>query len=131
MSIALTLPARPLVAAQRFDVVLDGRRYRVDLDWIGRLGRWIVSLSALPSERPIFTSKIAATRADLLRPFRWNVDAPPGTLAMIDRAGLDREAALESLGAADGHALIYLTAPEASTSASTSASGGAPPTPTD
>lgn len=111
MSEALSLPVRPGVAAQRFRVVLDGRRYRVDLDWLARIGRWTISLYT-DADVAIWETRILATRSDLLRQHRYRTDAPPGTLTCMDRAGLDREPDLTSLGADDGHSIVYVTADE-------------------
>tara|TARA_R110000868_G_scaffold69705_2_gene204889 strand:- start:539 stop:868 length:330 start_codon:yes stop_codon:yes gene_type:complete len=109
MSDVLTLPVRLGVAAQRFSVVLDGRRYRIDLDWIGRTNRWSISF-ALDGGTVVWGSRTLATRSDLLKQHRHREDIPPGVLACIDLAGLDREPTIETLGRDDGHALIYITA---------------------
>ena len=110
MTQALSLPVRPGLAAQRFSVILDGRRYRIDLDWIGRIGRWSISLS-LDGGSQVWGARILATRADLLREHRHRLDVPPGVLVCLDLAGLDREPSISSLGADDGHALVYVTNP--------------------
>lgn len=110
MTQALSLPVRPGIAAQRFSVILDGRRYRIDLDWIGRIGRWSISFS-LDGGSQVWGARILATRADLLREHRHRLDVPPGVLVCLDLAGLDREPSIETLGANDGHALIYATNP--------------------
>jgi hypothetical protein len=104
----LALPVRSGLAAQRFSVILDGRRYRIDLDWLGRIRRWSISL-ALDGGSVVWGSRILATTADLLRQHRHRDDVPPGILACIDLAGLDREPDLETLGRPDGHSLVYLT----------------------
>lgn len=107
MTTTLVLPARPRVAAQRFTVLLSGRRYTIDLGWNGRLQRWTIGLSS--ETEAIFSGRILATRADLLRQHRYREDVPPGVLVLLDRADIDREPDFESLGALDGHALCYVT----------------------
>lgn len=106
----LLLPIRPSIASQAFTVLLGGRRYRITLGWNGRLQRWTVSLAS--ETATIFSGRILATRADLLRQHRYRDDVPPGVLALVDLSGLDREATFESLGAPDGHALEHLTIDE-------------------
>lgn len=92
---------------QRAAVLLSGVRYRIALDWNGRIGRWIVGLTHADSGRAIFSGRILATRADLLRLYRFSPDCPAGTLFAYDAAGLDREASFTTLGLDDGVILLY------------------------
>lgn len=102
-----TLPVRPSIPAQSFGVVLDGRRYRVSLDWIGRIGRWSIDLVREGGE-PVFRGRILATGADLLRQFQAQTDVPVGVLVLVDRSGTSREATLDTLGRSDGHSLVFV-----------------------
>lgn len=102
-----TLPVRPSIPAQSFGVVLDGRRYRVSLDWIGRIGRWSIDLVREGGE-PVFLGRILATGADLLRQFQAQTDVPVGVLVLVDRSGASREATLDTLGRPDGHSLVFV-----------------------
>lgn len=107
--IALQIPIRRMKAAQSKTVLLDGVRYRVSLDWNARIGRWLCALTHADSGRVLFTSRVLATRSDLLKLYRFSPDCPPGVLSPIDLSGLDREASFSSLGADDGIALVYFT----------------------
>lgn len=83
---------------------LDGRRYSIRLEWIGRIGRWAIDLST-ESGTAILRCKVAALRSDLLRQVRHRTDVPPGILVMVDTLNQDAEAGLSTLGAR--HQLAY------------------------
>lgn len=131
MTTILQLPVRPSVAAQAFTVLLQGRRYRVDLGWNGRIQRWTISLASESSA--IFSGRILATRADLLRAHLYREDVPRGLLSLVDVTGADREASFESLGAPDGHLLQFIEPAAVASAASTLGGSGSstPPIPTD
>jgi len=107
---ALRIPVSKAEPSQSLVVLLDGVRYRVSLDWNGRIGRWLCALTHADSGRVVFTSRVLATRSDLLRLYRFSPDCPPGILSPIDLSGLDREADFSTLGADDGIALVYFSA---------------------
>lgn len=107
--IALQIPIRRNVPNQSKTVLLDGVRYRISLDWNGRIGRWLCALTHADSGRVVFTSRVLATRSDLLKLYRFSPDCPPGILSAIDLSGLDREADFSTLGADDGIALVYFS----------------------
>jgi hypothetical protein len=116
----LTIPVGHRIAAQTQITTLDGRRYRLSLDWLQRIARWTFSLETEAGDA-ICSTKGLATRGDLLRLFRWNPACPPGVLTVIDTlAGGDSEPELDTLGRR--HALIYFEAGEdANTDAASSA----------
>ena len=105
----LLLPIRRSTPNQSKTVLLDGVRYRVSLDWNARIGRWLCALTHADSGRVLFTSRVLATRSDLLKLYRFSPDCPPGVLSPIDLSGLDREADFSTLGLDDGIALVYFT----------------------
>jgi hypothetical protein len=107
---ALRVPVTRSEPSQSLVVLLDGVRYRISLDWNGRIGRWLCALTHADSGRVVFTSRVLATRSDLLKLYRFSPDCPPGILSPIDLSGLDREASFSTLGADDGIALVYFTA---------------------
>lgn len=107
---ALRIPVSKAEPSQSLVVLLDGVRYRVSLDWNGRIGRWLCALTHADSGRALFTGRVLATRSDLLRLYRFSPDCPPGILSPIDLSGLDREASFSTLGADDGIALVYFSA---------------------
>lgn len=106
---ALRVPATRSEPSQSLVVLLDGVRYRISLDWNGRIGRWLCALTHADSGRVVFTSRVLATRSDLLKLYRFSPDCPPGILSPIDLSGLDREASFSTLGADDGIALVYFS----------------------
>lgn len=106
---ALRVPVTRSEPSQSLVVLLDGVRYRISLDWNGRIGRWLCALTHADSGRVVFTSRVLATRSDLLKPYRFSPDCPPGILSPIDLSGLDREASFSTLGADDGIVLVYFT----------------------
>ena len=87
---------RPSRAAQSITLTLDGRRYRLDLDWIGRIRRWSFSLYTAAGA-PIVRSKGLVVGADLLGRTRHDPRCPQGALHVVDLQG-DSDASLDSLG---------------------------------
>jgi hypothetical protein len=106
----LRIPIARAEPSQSLVVLLDGVRYRVSLDWNARIGRWLCALTHADSGRVLFTSRVLATRSDLLKLYRFSSDCPPGILSPIDLSGLDREADFSTLGLDDGIALVYFSA---------------------
>lgn len=109
MAEVLKIPLRPNRAAQSVFVTLDGRRFRIDLDWIGRIRRWVFSLYT-GSGTPILLCKGLALGADLLKRTRHRQDCPQGALLVRDRQDANAEPTLDSLGVR--HDLIYYPRPE-------------------
>ena len=107
---ALRIPVARSEPSQSFVALLDGVRYRISLDWNARIGRWLCALTHADSGRVVFTSRVLATRSDLLKLYRFSSDCPLGILSPIDLSGLDREADFATLGADDGIALVYFSA---------------------
>jgi hypothetical protein len=103
MTTARRIPLRPNIAAQSVTLTLDGRRYRLDLDWIGRIRRWSFSLYTADGT-PIVQGKGLVVGADLLRRTRYNPACPQGALHLVDLRG-DTDAALDTLGVR--HALYF------------------------
>jgi len=97
MTTAQHIPTRPLRAAQSITVTLDGARYRVDLDWNARIGRWFLSLFGA-SGSAIVRSKALVLGSDLLRQARHSEACPRGLLIVRDMQDQDAEASLDSLG---------------------------------
>ncbi len=97
MTTAFQIPMRPRVAAQTVNVALDGKRYRLELDWVGRLRRWAFSL-ATESGTYIVRSKGLVLGADLLKRSRYKTDCPQGALILTDLQKGEAEAGLDSLG---------------------------------
>lgn len=108
MAAVYKIPLRPNLAAQRVRVTLDGRRYRLDLDWIQRLRRWSFSLFT-DSGDPIVRCKGLVLGADLLKRTRYRADCPQGALLLVDRRDMNEDASLDSLGVR--HDLIYYPRP--------------------
>jgi hypothetical protein len=100
----IILPVARQNPSQSQITTLDGRRYSIRLEWIGRLARWAVDLST-ESGTPILRCKVAALRSDLLRQVRHRTDVPPGILVMVDTLNQDAEAGLSTLGSR--HLLMY------------------------
>lgn len=120
----IILPVARQNPSQSQITTLDGRRYSIRLEWIGRLARWAVDLST-ESGTPILRCKVAALRSDLLRQVRHRTDVPPGILVMVDTLNQDAEAGLSTLGSR--HLLLYYGVVSGSTStpgAGSSAGGG-------
>lgn len=97
MSTAYRIPIRPRRAAQSINVTLDGRRFRIDLDWNGRIQRWTLSLFQANGD-PILQSKAVVLGADLLGRTRHKLECPQGALILVDLQDGDVEADLDSLG---------------------------------
>lgn len=94
---ALRIPLRPSLPTQTVALALDGRRYRLRLDWIGRLQLWSFSLSTVDGAL-LLGVKGLVLGADLLARHRHNPAIPQGVLYFEDLQGLDAEATLDSLG---------------------------------
>ena len=105
MTTALQIPLRANIPAQSVSVTLDGRRYRLQLDWIGRIRRWSFSL-ATESGTSIVRSKGLVLGADLLKRSRHNALCPQGALILTDLQQLEAEATIDSLGVR--HVLYYI-----------------------
>ena len=105
MTTAQRIPLRPSLAAQSVNVTLDGRGYRVDLDWLGRIERWCFSLYTSSGE-PVLRTKGLVLGADLLKRTRYRTDCPQGLLILRDLQDLEVEASLDSLGVR--HVLMYV-----------------------
>jgi hypothetical protein len=97
MATAFRIPLRPSRAAQTVAVTLDGRRYRLRLDWLGRLQRWSFSLSTVGGTLLLGTKGLVLG-ADLLKHHRHNPEIPQGVLYLEDLQGAGEEATLDSLG---------------------------------
>lgn len=106
MAERLELPILRGVAAQTFTVTLDGRPFTFELDWIGRLGRWVFSLSTA-SGVSLVRCKGLVLGADLLRQIRYNPLAPQGVLFCQDQLHLDVDPTFENFG--DRVKLLYLS----------------------
>ena len=104
-----TIPVLPSVPAQEVVVTLEGRRYILRLDWLGRIETWSFSLFT-ENETPIVQGKGLVLGADLLRLSRHVPGCPQGQLYLADAQGLDAEATLESLGVR--HLVVYVTSDE-------------------
>jgi len=109
-STILRIPLRSGEPSQALTVLLDGVRFRLVLDWNGRIGRWVLGLSHADSGRLLFGGRVLAARSDLLRLYRFSDDCPRGSLVLVDASGAEREPDLTSLGLESGHALWYLPA---------------------
>lgn len=125
----ITIPVAWRNPSQEQITTLDGRRYVLRLEWLGRIERWAFDLETEAGE-VIARTKGLALRADLLRIMRYKEACPPGVLTVMDTEG-DSEPSLESLGRR--HVLVYFSgAPLASSvSGGGSSGGGAPPPPGD
>ncbi len=99
----ITIPVAWRTAAQSQVTTLGGRRYRLSLDWIGRIERWSFSLET-EGGTVLCSTKGLALRADPLRILRYLPECPTGVLTVIDTEG-DEEPTLESLGRR--HVLVY------------------------
>ncbi len=104
-----TIPVLSGVPSQEILITLEGRRYLLRLDWLGRLETWSFSLFT-ENETPFLQGKGLVLGADLLRLSRHVPGCPQGSLLLTDSQGLDAEATLSSLGVR--HLLIYVTSDE-------------------
>ena len=104
MATVYKIPLRPGRAAQSVFVTLDGRRFRIDLDWLGRIRRWSFSLYT-GAGVPLLRCKGLVLGADLLKRIQHNPEAPRGAFFLVDRQEANAEATLDSLGIR--HDLIY------------------------
>ncbi len=97
----------PLTTAphQEQTTTLDGKRFRLRVDWNGRLERWYFDLFR-DDGTAIVQGKALVTSADLLRQYRADPTAPQGALTLVDQEGRDEEAGLLSLGTR--HVLWYV-----------------------
>lgn len=120
--IPLILPIASGVAHQEQTLTLDGRRYRLRLDWSGRLDRWAFDLLD-SAEVPIVLSGGLVLGTDMLRQVRSSPRTPPGALVLLDTEGQDAEATLFSLGGR--HALVYIEGDDTQDSAAARALGSA------
>lgn len=99
-----TIPVAARTAHQTQTTTLDGRRFRISLDWNQRIQRWFVSL-ATDEGVWIFRSKGLVLGSDILRQTRYLPEAPQGALVLLDLQDQDVEASLDSLGAR--HRIFY------------------------
>lgn len=93
----LRIPLRPSRPTQTVVTTLDGRRYRIKLDWIGRIARWSISIYSSDGALLLGTKGLVLG-SDVLRRSRYNPAIPQGILYLEDLQGLDEEATLDSLG---------------------------------
>jgi len=99
------IPLRPDLAHQAVNVTLDGRGYRLEVDWIGRIQRWTFSLYT-SGGAPVLLTKGLVLGADLLQRTRYKPECPQGLLILRDLQRLDSEAELDTLGVR--HVLSYV-----------------------
>jgi len=78
-------------------ITLDGRRYRIRVEWLGRLARWTLSISTADGTLLLGTKGLVLG-SDLLRRSRHDPRVPQGILYLEDLQGADEEATLGSLG---------------------------------
>lgn len=103
----LRVPLRPAVPSQRVFVTLEGRRFRLDLEWLGRIQRWSISVyTGAGAGDPIVQGKGLVINANVLGQCRYRVDAPAGALILSDTQNQNEEATLASLGRR--HALYFV-----------------------
>lgn len=97
----------PLVSTphQIQTTTLDGKRFRLRVDWNGRIERWFFDLLR-DDDTPIVLGKALVTNADLLRQYRADPTCPQGVLMLVDQEGKDAEAGVLDLGTR--HALWYV-----------------------
>lgn len=103
----LTIPVADRTARQSQVTTLDGKRYRITLDWLQRVGRWVISVETLTGS-VILRTKGLALGTDLFKQVRQLPECPPGTLTLVDTQGQDVEASLDTLGGR--HLLLYFEA---------------------
>lgn len=101
----LRVPLRPAVPSQRVFVTLAGRRFRLDLEWLGRIQRWSISVYTGAGD-PIVQGKGLVLGANVLGQCRHRTDAPAGALLLSDTRDQNAEATLASLGTR--HALYFV-----------------------
>ena len=97
MSIAYRIPIRPSRPSQTIAISLDGRRYRLRLEWLGRLARWAFSLYTAEGVLLLGTKGLVLG-ADLLKRSRHDPRIPQGVLYLADLQGANADATLDSLG---------------------------------
>jgi hypothetical protein len=105
----VTIYRIPLASREPHQVqttTLDGRAFRLSVDWNGRIERWFFSLHDAAGTA-LVTSKALVGGADLLRQLRWNPEAPQGGLILIDTLDEGTDADLDSLGVR--HVLMYVS----------------------
>ena len=93
----IQIPVGLSIPHQTQTTTLDGRPFRLTLDWIQRIGRWAFSLETA-SGVAIVRCKGLAVKADSLRQVRYRPECPQGYLTLVDLRGEDAEAGLDTLG---------------------------------
>jgi hypothetical protein len=106
MADILSIPVARDVPHQTQTTTLDGRRYRITLNWNQRIERWFLDLETDAGES-VLRCKAVVLGADLLRLVRWNPEAPPGALILVDFSNSGTEATLSTFG--QGVRLLYFT----------------------
>lgn len=101
----LTIPTRTQGANQSVFTTLDGRRYRLDLRWNGRIQRWMVSVYTGAGDLVVGT-KALVVGGDVFATCRYRDDVPRGILTLRDLSDLAVEASLDSLGVS--HTLVFI-----------------------
>lgn len=97
MATVTRIPLRPNRPTQEVVTTLDGRRYRLRLDWLGRIQRWAISVYSSDGALLVGCRGLVLG-SDVLRRSRHDVRVPQGHLYLEDLQGAGEEATLESLG---------------------------------
>lgn len=84
-------------------VELNGRFYRMTFVYNGRAQKWLMSIGL--NATPVVASIVLLTGRDLLAPYRWSADLPPGLLTVDDANGDGLDPTIDTLGVT--HRLIY------------------------
>lgn len=105
MASIFTVPVVASEPHQSLFVNLDGRRFRLDLNWNGRVERWSISVYAA-DDTPVVLNKGLRLGGDVLRSTRYKPSCPQGVLSVVDPTGLAEAPTLDSLGSR--HYIIFV-----------------------